>query len=159
MCELELGYRVPAPILEFANRLLPIAAPGVRPSRSVRTGGPGPDVMDTDDVLSTAVEQVRSLASRYTSVGVLSAPQDLDAVSAALGEGGIAFATRLEEGVTLLSAVLAKGLEFDAVVVVEPAAIYDLPAGPSILYVALSRAVQHVSVVHGRPLPLPLRAA
>ena len=57
---------------------------------------------------------------------------------------------------TLLTAVLAKGLEFDAVVVVEPAAIYALPAGPSILYVALSRAVQHLSVVHGEPLPEPL---
>ena len=156
VCELELGYRVPAPILDFANRLLPIAAPGLRPSRSVRTGGESPQIVLADDVVAATVDCVRSLTQRSESVGVLAAPALIDSLSSSFHDAGIAFAARLDGGVTLLTAVLAKGLEFDAVVVVEPAAIYALPAGPSILYVALSRAVQHLSVVHGEPLPAAL---
>ena len=159
VCDLELGYRVPAPILEFANRLLPIAAPDVRPSRSVRTSGEPPSVIavgEPGELSDEVVAQVSDLRVRYASVGVLAAPELVSELGVALLAAGVAFSVRMEEGVTLLSAVLAKGLEFDAVVVVEPSAIYDLPAGPSLLYVALTRAVQEVRIVHARELPEPL---
>jgi DNA helicase IV len=53
---------------------------------------------------------------------------------------------------------LAKGLEFDQVIVVEPARISDTgPSGLRRLYVALTRAVSRLSVLHAEPLPAPLR--
>ena len=59
--------------------------------------------------------------------------------------------------VTIVPAPAAKGLEFDAVVVVEPAAIAgDDGRGLRLLYVAMTRPIQHLSVVHSRPLPAPL---
>jgi DNA helicase IV len=59
----------------------------------------------------------------------------------------------LTQQVTLLAADGAKGLEFDSVVVVEPAAIAEEASGLRLLYVSLSRPVQQLSVVHARPLP------
>ena len=54
----------------------------------------------------------------------------------------------------MLSARLAKGLEFDAVIVAEPAEIADEePHGSRLLFVALTRAVQHLALAHARPLP------
>ena len=57
----------------------------------------------------------------------------------------------------LLDAVTAKGLEFDGVIVVEPAAIHaDGLQGPRLLFVALTRAVQHLVLLHTQPLPAAL---
>jgi DNA helicase IV len=84
-------------------------------------------------------------------------------VAAGLAGAGIAFgdsrrAEGIDEQVTLLAPPAAKGLEFDAVVVVEPGRIVDEePNGYRILYVALTRAVQHLGVVHADPLPPELR--
>jgi DNA helicase IV len=59
--------------------------------------------------------------------------------------------------VTIVPAPAAKGLEFDAVVVAEPAAIAASgPRGLRLLYVGLTRPIQHLSVVHSHPLPAPL---
>ena len=90
----------------------------------------------------------RALAAEYTSVGVV-VPQGLrhevDAAAAGLPEADRA-------RVTVLDPPEAKGLEFDAVVVVEPAAIAGgTPRGLRLLYVALTRAVQELVVVHGPP--------
>ena len=63
----------------------------------------------------------------------------------------------LDHPVTLLDAVAAKGLEFDAVVVVDPAGMYEEQNGARRLYVAMTRAVQHVSLVYETELPEPLR--
>lgn len=54
----------------------------------------------------------------------------------------------------MLPATLAKGLEYDHVVAVEPAAVVEAEArGPHRLYVVLTRAVSRLDVVHARPLP------
>ncbi|HMC69899.1 MAG TPA: ATP-binding domain-containing protein, partial [Mycobacteriales bacterium] len=147
--ELDLGYRVPAPIIDFANRLLPEAAPDVRPSRSVRESGSAPEIIATDshdDLVTTVAGVVSTLAGRWTTVGVI-IPDDagvtLDAVP---------------DGVTVVSPPEAKGLEFDAVVVVEPAKFVPATgdehrAGLRLLYVALTRAVQTLTIVHREPLP------
>jgi DNA helicase IV len=58
--------------------------------------------------------------------------------------------------VTLLDPPEAKGLEFDAVVVVEPAAIHTDARGGRLLYIALTRAVQALAIVHAAPLPVAL---
>jgi DNA helicase IV len=162
--ELELGYRVPAPILEVANRLLPAVAPGVRPARSVRAEGPAPALVPAaeSELATTAARTVAELAERWQSVGVIVPVAHAGAVGAALDQRGVAFGTGarggLGEVVTLLEPLEAKGLEFDAVVVVEPADVYDDARGGRLLYVALTRAVQELAIVHDRPLPGALAA-
>jgi DNA helicase IV len=161
--ELGIGYRVPGPILEFANRLLPVAAPHVRPARSVRATGDPPRVVRAaaGNLAAAVAEEAASLGARWTSVGVVVPASLVEEVEAALGSGGVAFGDArragLDERVTVLLPPAAKGLEFDAVLVVEPARMVAEEHGAErILYVALTRAVQHLSVVHEDPLPTPL---
>jgi DNA helicase IV len=145
--ELDLGYRVPAPIIDFANQLLPEAAPDVRPSRSVRESGSAPEIIRVDGDLSPVVQRVvDELAARWTSVGVV------------VPEGAGVILESVTSGVTVVSPPEAKGLEFDAVVVVEPAKFVPATgdehrAGLRLLYVALTRAVQTLTIVHREPLP------
>jgi DNA helicase IV len=150
--ELDLGYRVPAPIIDFANRLLPEAAPDVRPSRSVRESGSPPEIVladSQDDLVATVAGLVGTLATRWTSVGVI-IPEDAGVVLESV-----------PDGVIVVAPPEAKGLEFDAVVVVEPAKFVPATgdehrAGLRLLYVALTRAVQTLTIVHREPLPPPL---
>ncbi len=170
IAELGLGYRVPAPILDVANRLLPSVAPGVRPSRSVRTDGRAPRVVaaaNADTLTATAAATVADLAGRWASVGVVATDATLPATAGALKDAGVAFGSGLRAGagevVTLLAPPEAKGLEFDAVVVVEPAGflgpVDDGGSGGRLLYVALTRAVQELVLVHADPLPPALELA
>jgi DNA helicase IV len=161
--ELELGYRVPKPILDVANRLLPTVAPGVRPARSVRLDGAAPMLVDVPaGELATAVASVvGEQAATWSSVGVVVPAALLDAVEAALRVGGVAFGDAqrggLSDTVTVLLPPEAKGLEFDAVVVVEPATfLLDGDLGGRLLYIAMTRAVQELSIVHSLPLPAAL---
>ena len=62
------------------------------------------------------------------------------------------------DAVVVLGPATAKGLEFDAVVVVEPAEVAALDNGLRHLYVAMTRAVQHLGIVHAQPLPPALRS-
>ena len=165
---LELGYRVPEVIIDHANRLLTVAAPGLVPSKSVRPGGEPPRYVRVTSgdghVVSAAVREARSLAADFVVVGILAPPSLLDA----LAEEGSQQEPKvrdvrkdavLEGGITLVAAESAKGLEFDAVVVVEPSRIIDenADAGYRVLYVALTRATQRVAVVHALELPVELR--
>jgi DNA helicase IV len=168
--ELELGYRVPAPIIDVANRLLPTVAPGVRPARSVRIAGRPPLVVPCPEPLAPEVaRRTQALAGEWTSVGVIVPEPLAGAVGEALASAGVAFGTAGRPGrpggevVTLLVPPEAKGLEFDAVVVAEPAAFLtgdtggtdgiDGTAGGRLLYIALTRAVQDLTIVHATPLP------
>ena len=164
--ELGLGYRVPEAIIEVANRLLPRVAPQVRPAGSVRQAGDEPARIATDhDALgATVAATVGPLATRWSSVGVIVPEVVRDAVAKGFAEAGITFAegivTALEEVITLLPPPDAKGLEFDAVVVVEPARFFADPddtAGGRLLYIALTRAVQELALVHAEPLPAELQ--
>src|SRR5690606_29682743 len=72
--ELEVGYRVPGPILDFASRLLPLAAPHVAPSRSIRVDGEAPWITSapgTDELVAAVAERSGFLAGEWTSVGVV----------------------------------------------------------------------------------------
>jgi DNA helicase IV len=156
------GYRVPQQVLDFANRLLPHIAPGVSPATSVRRGAGSLDVRPGGD----PVTAVRDALAREGSIGVIVADPDADDVAKALRDSGIA-ADRLDADsedvdarVEVVPASLAKGLEYDHVVVVEPAAIVRAePRGLRRLYVVLTRAVTTLTVVHAEPLPAPLTAA
>lgn len=149
LAELGLGYRVPASVLDWANRLLAEAAPGVRPATSVRTGGRAPEAAATDDLVGAAGEAATRLRGTYGSVGVVAALERHEALAP------------LVAGAQLVTPVEAKGLEFDGVVVVEPADVVaaagDRAAGLRLLYIALTRAVQELVVVHTTDLPTALR--
>jgi DNA helicase IV len=98
----------------------------------------------------------------WGSVGVVVPGEDrLAAVEAALSAAGVAFSDgrrgAMGDVVTVLQPPAAKGLEFDAVVVVEPAAfLADGEVGGRLLYIALTRAVQELTIVHAEPLPAGL---
>lgn len=162
--ELTVGYRVPATILDVANRLLPDAAPGVTPARSVREGGDPPLVLDVAEaeLVASVVSEVAALRARTASVAVVAVDERLGPLQDALQGAGLP-ADRVggaglpgREAVALVSPVAVKGLEFDAVVVVEPAEISELDSGLRLLYVAMTRAVQHLGIVHARSLPVAL---
>jgi DNA helicase IV len=156
------GYRVPQQVLDFANLLLPAIASGVSPASSVRAGVGSLDVRRDGD----PVTAVRDALAREGSVGVIVADAAAAAFTETLRQNGVA-ADRLDADtdevqarVEVVPATLAKGLEYDHVVVVEPAAIVAAePRGLRRLYVVLTRAVSTLTVVHAEPLPAPLAAA
>jgi len=164
--ELTIGYRIPKPTMDLAAKVLAVAAPDLEPPDSVREQGDPPRVVET--TLDNIADRVARVAAEERnavdpgSVAVI-APQTLvDDVARALDRAGIEYgrAARngLEAQVTLVPVSLVKGLELDAAVVVEPAAIVDEEAqGPRALYVALTRATKRLAIVHARPLPEPLR--
>ncbi|MEV6248955.1 AAA family ATPase [Streptomyces sp. NPDC051742] len=149
---LTLGYRVPAAIVDLANRLLPHLGADVPAGRSVRRDGEV-EVRRTTDLLAATREAVRTALAREGSVGVITADRLADSVGEAVRACGAG------ERVAVLPATGVKGLEFDHVVVVEPAAIVAAEArGANRLYVVLTRAVSRLTLVHAAELPGWLRA-
>lgn len=152
------GYRVPAAVVEFAAPLLPEIAPGIDPPVPVRSN-PGELVVVRTRSLGEGdlVGQVRAALNRSGSVGVIAADDQIGDVRALLIDAGIEHLVLPSDGdarLTVVPAGLAKGLEFDHVVVVEPARIVAAePRGLRRLYVVLTRAVSSLAVVHAEPLP------
>lgn len=161
LAELTVGYRLPASILDVANRLLPHAAPSVTPAVSIRQGGDPPLVLTVDpsDVASAVASEVRALSERMSSVAVVVVDEAMEELERSLTEAGLSVDRVGRSGlpgrdaVALVSPLAVKGLEFDAVVVVEPAAIAEGSSGLRHLFVSLTRAVQHLGLIHARPLP------
>jgi DNA helicase IV len=160
---LETGYRVPRQILDYASLLLPRIAPGVPPAQSFRQD-PGALAVTGTTPGSFPAALARACADalgRPGSAAVIAADGQVSALARALGRAGMAHRVLGSEGpdarLTLVPVSLAKGLEFDHVIVAEPAAI---AAGHSYglhqLYVALTRAVSRLTVLHAQPLPAPL---
>jgi DNA helicase IV len=150
--ELTIGYRLPRPILDHANRLLAEAAPHVTPARSARDEGDPPEVLVADDVVAKAAARAAELRSEFVTTALIANPDRHDALHVALAEVGVDLVdATIAQPLTLLTPELAKGLEFDAVVVCDPDAIKARrPHGARLLYVALTRAVQHLTIVGRR---------
>ncbi|MFG1646835.1 RNA polymerase recycling motor ATPase HelR [Amycolatopsis sp. NPDC049252] len=131
---LTVNYRTPAEIMAVAAAVLAEFAPGVRPPESVRACGVPPWSRHvTDDELPEAIEEfVRDEGGR-------------EGTSIVIGPPGVPGTVPASE---------TKGLEFDAVLVVEPARI--LAGNAADLYVALTRATQRLGVLHREPLPAAL---
>jgi DNA helicase IV len=166
--ELTIGYRIPKPTMDLAAQVLRLAAPELEPPDSVRDQGDPPRlVASTLDDLADRVAQVAAEEREAVDPGSVAviAPQTLvDDVAEALDRAGTHFgrAARngLEAQVTLVPVSLVKGLELDAAVVVEPAAIVAEEAqGLRALYVALTRATKRLAIVHAQPLPTALAGA
>jgi DNA helicase IV len=163
--ELSIGYRTPASVLTLANRVLAVAAPDLTPPRSVRSGDAAPSIVPVaPGELAARVADVAAgerSAVGEGNVAVVATDAMVDELADALSSAGVPFGdarrTGLESALTLVPVRLAKGLELDAVVVVEPARIVDEePQGLRSLYVALTRATRRLTVVHADPLPGPL---
>lgn len=170
--ELAIGYRAPSQIIELASRLLRVAAPHLQPVESVRPGETDPHLLEVPaaDALPTWIAaEAAELSTRHRSVAVITPDALWRVVREALNKrSGIDLGDAAKDGldhrVTLVAAREAKGLEFDAVIVLEPAAITaEIPApftsqGLRLLYVCLTRATKHLTVIHHRPLPAPMEA-
>jgi DNA helicase IV len=148
------GYRVPGEVLDYANRLLPVIAPGLPAATAVRRG-PGSLRLAADGPLA---DVVRELRAEPGSIGVIAADAAVEDLAAGLAAAGLPAAVLGEDGVaaavSVVPASLAKGLEFDAVVVVDPRAIAEAePRGLNRLYVVLTRAVSTLVVLHAGDLP------
>ncbi len=163
VAELSVNYRAPIEVMTIAGRVLADIDPTATPPRSVRSVGELPwkalvPAEQLGERLRSAVE------AELTAVGegnlaVLVAPGAEDAAIAALaGLPGLGSAPGrgpdLRARIVVLTVGQCKGLEFDAVLVVEPAAIVAAsPRGRSDLYVALTRATHRLGVLHTQPLP------
>ncbi|HEX9682968.1 MAG TPA: AAA family ATPase [Acidimicrobiales bacterium] len=164
--ELTINYRTPADIMSLAAKVLAEVAPDLTPPRSVRPTGRGIDVVPSrPDTLASSVASIVGDAEAGT-VAVIAPPSLLGSLSEAL-EVEADPADLLDRRVVLLSPETAKGLEFDDVVVVEPALIASgdgpgddpTPAGMRTLYVSMTRPTQRLALVHALPLPPVLRGA
>ncbi|MFN8039595.1 MAG: AAA family ATPase [Acidimicrobiales bacterium] len=164
---LSIGYRLPAPIMDLAARVLAEAAPGLAPPRSVREDGDPPQVVAVDRADLLAASVVATAVAERDAVGVgnvavICPASHVDDLVTAFERAGVPFgrATRhgLDARITIVPVGLVKGLELDASVVVEPSAIVDEEAqGMRALYVALTRATKRLAIVHHRPLPAALQ--
>ncbi|KNE83228.1 MULTISPECIES: HelD family protein [Streptomyces] len=185
--ELTEGFRVPRDVIAYASRLLPAIAPGLKEATSVReaagaleirgvdaagggsggeagggdgdgSGGPGP----RPGLAAAVAEACREALEHEGSVGLIAADARVPALAGALAAAGLPYLSPGEETtadarLTLVPASLAKGLEYDYVVLDEPAAVVaaepDRRTGLRRLYVALTRAVSGLTVLHAEDLP------
>lgn len=172
---LDRGFRVPAAVIDYAAKLLPAMAPGLGAPRSVRSNPGRLDLVSTSPaaLLDEFVARVADAAAETGTVGVIVADARVPAASTALSRGGqphgvLGVPDTEDSGdadpqVHLVPASIAKGLEFDRVVVLEPAEIAgaepDDRTGLRRLYVVLTRAVSALTVVHALALPEQLTSA
>nr|WP_316741939.1 UvrD-helicase domain-containing protein [Streptomyces sp. MK7] len=163
--ELTAGFRVPTDVITYASRLLPDIAPGLTPVASVRENPgffeirpTGADAAGDADVVAACEELLRNEGS----IGLIAADARVPALAKALTAAGLTYLspgeeTTAETRLTLVPASLAKGLEYDYVVLDEPRAVVDGEpderTGLRRLYVALTRAVSGLIVTHKAALP------
>jgi DNA helicase IV len=161
---LTVNYRTPAEIMDVANRLLPAAAPGVEPARPVRSTGTYPEVLAVApyELVDAAARAARESTTRGGTVAVI-APVELHAAltDALADRGAVADDVEaIDAPIAVLTALDSKGLEFDHVIVVEPARLVAGDrSGLRLLYVVLTRATRRLVVVHAQPLPEALDLA
>ncbi len=164
--QLTVGYRLPQPTMDVANRLLRDTQFGFNPPIAVREIGDEPRFVHIDTparLSATVVALVRAeldkLGPGYLAVIVPDKYLEMmsDSLNSSGIEHGLVDAGALENQVTLVPVSLVKGLEVDSAIVVEPAEIIDGELnGLRALYVALTRATQRLIIAHAYPLPTPL---
>lgn len=165
--ELTAGFRVPREVIAYASRLLPSISPGLAPVSSVRET-PGSLVVTRTpaaELTAAAVEACRASLAHEGSIGLIAADARIPVLAEALAAAGLPHLspgeeTTAESRLTLVPASLAKGLEYDYVVLDEPAAVVcgepDERTGLRRLYVCLTRAVSGLTLLHADPLPAAL---
>ncbi|MFE0425789.1 HelD family protein [Streptomyces sp. NPDC058953] len=173
--ELTAGFRVPREVIAYASRLLPFMSPGLTEVSSVREapgslevhGIPGGEEAAVENLDAAVVAACRAALLREGSIGLIAADVRVPALAAALSAAGLAHLdpgdeTTAGSRLTLVPASLAKGLEYDYVVLDDPASVVagepDERTGLRRLYVVLTRAVSGLTVIHRQPLPGQLAA-
>lgn len=167
--ELTQGFRVPREVIAYASRLLPAIAPGLSEATSIReaAGDFSVRAVDAAALDSAVIAACREALGHEGSIGLIAADARIPVLADALDAAGLAYLspgeeTSAEARLTLVPATLAKGLEYDYVVLDEPAAVVDGEpderTGLRRLYVALTRAVSGLTVVHAAALPERLAA-
>ncbi len=167
--ELTVNYRTPAEIMDLAARVLAVTDPGVDPPRSVRRSGVEPRIVTSaaEQLVAETVAHVARVGGELGEgkIAVIAPRRLVSEIRRALPAELLEAAARdrgdvLSARVGVFSAVEAKGLEFDAVVLVEPAEVaggsgsaIEVQAGLRGLYVALTRATRFLTIVHVSPLP------
>jgi len=161
---LDTGYRVPRQILDFASRLLAYIAPDLTPASSVRQDPGALHVrqLASAELPTALAAECTDALSRPGSAAVIAADHQVPAIAKALTAANVPHAVlegaAASEQITIVPVTLAKGLEFDHVIVIEPEHIAAAESrGLHRLYVALTRAVSRLTVLHAEPLPLALR--
>jgi DNA helicase IV len=145
---LTTGFRVPEAVVALANRLLPALDVNVPPAVSLRRDG-NLVVRAVTDVAAALIAEIADARTYPGSVAVIAADDQIDSLRSVLPAD--------DDQVTLVPATLAKGLEYDHVIVVEPRHIVEAePRGLHRLYVVLTRAVSRLSILHYKPLPTAL---
>lgn len=150
LAELTVGYRVPDEFIALANAVLPEIGDTLRPTTSVRPAASPPawEQVSDDSLIERVAQRAAEADQRWATVAVVDAdPDRRAALSSALGS---------QSSVDVLSPLEAKGLEFDGVIVVEPASMHEPFRSWRPLFVAVTRAVQHLELVGSRPLPAQL---
>jgi DNA helicase IV len=180
LVELTVSYRTPSEVVAVAAQVLAVAAPAIAPPRPVRQSGYAPRIIAASRAgLADAVAQVtREEVAAVTPgrVAVLGPAVLLPELARTLAEAGLypidprdPLGDGLAAGLVLLPADETNGLEFDAVVVVEPAMVAAVGEGSAgegppvattrglrTLYVALTRPTRRLAIVHAEPLPVDL---
>jgi DNA helicase IV len=180
LVELTVSYRTPSEVIAVAAQVLAVAAPTITPPRPVRQSGFSPRIIEAshsglaDAVARATREEVAAVAPGR--VAVLGPAVMLPELARALADADLypidprdPAGEGLAAGLVLLPADETNGLEFDAVVVVEPALVAAVGEdvageGPPVattrglrtLYVALTRPTRRLAIVHAEPLPVPL---
>jgi hypothetical protein len=145
----------------------PTIAPALTPPHSVRRHRGELVLRSSADTDADVLRAVRTGLAAEGTIGLIAADSAVPRLAALLTGAGIAYevlgeaAPTFERRVDLVPATLAKGLEFDHVVLLEPAAIVagepDEVTGLRRLYVCLTRAVTSLAIIHSAPLPVPLQ--
>ncbi|HEV2930269.1 MAG TPA: ATP-binding domain-containing protein, partial [Propionibacteriaceae bacterium] len=164
--DLVAGFRVPGAVIDFAARLLPSIAPALTPPHSIRQHRGELVLRSSLDPDADVVDAVRTGLAAEGTIGLIAPDVAVPRLGGLLTVAGIAHevlgeaAPSFDSRVDLVPATLAKGLEFDHVVLVEPAEIVagepDEMTGLRRLYVCLTRAVTSLVVLHSAPLPAAL---
>ncbi|MFB6605731.1 HelD family protein [Streptomyces noursei] len=168
--ELTQGFRVPREVIAYASRLLPAIAPDLREATSIRESAGDFEVraVEPADLDATVLAACHDALAKEGSIGLIAADARIPVLRAALEEAGISALspgaeTSADARLTLVPATLAKGLEYDYVVLDEPAAVVDGEpderTGLRRLYVCLTRPVSGLTIVHAAGLPEQLGAA
>jgi DNA helicase IV len=162
LAPLTVNYRTPAEVMAVAADVLAAIDPALQPPRSVRESGSQPwHLQAGPGELTSAVADAAVWLAEQAGDGKLAVivPAELadeigEAVTAALPDTALGADPDLTSPVVVLTVKQAKGLEFDCVLIADPARMMaESPRGLNDLYVALTRATQQVGVVHPGSLP------
>lgn len=162
--ELTQGFRVPREVISYASRLLPAIAPDLTEATSIRESAGDFEIrtVAAADLTAASLAACDDALRKEGSIGLIAAEARIPVLRTALEEAGVTCLAPGEETsatarLTLVPATLAKGLEYDYVVLDEPAAIVDGEpderTGLRRLYVCLTRPVSGLTVVHAAALP------